>query len=151
MIEIVDTFLPHNPSGLWGIVVAWAGGQQGRQALLVLWCLWFFMDHFQTWQGHSCPNISDEFDYGGSALLKMCIIDHLMSWSILAFLGSFLKPSKFGTNVGLNMLLNLSFKFYHGHKICVCVWGGGVGGGGWIFYVLSNFAHWKWPLTLSHP
>ena len=39
--------------------------------------------------------ISAEFDYGGSALLNMRIMGHLMSQAILAFLGSFfmLKPS----------------------------------------------------------
>ena len=37
------------------------------------------------------PKILDEFDYGGSALLNMCIIDHLMSWPLLAFLDSFFK------------------------------------------------------------
>ena len=34
------------------------------------------------------------FNYGGSALLHMCIIGHLMSQAILAFLGSFLAATK---------------------------------------------------------
>ena len=39
--------------------------------------------------------ISEEFDYGGSALLNMRKMGQLMSQAILAFLGSFftLKPS----------------------------------------------------------
>ena len=35
-----------------------------------------------------CPKISDEFN---SASLDMHIMDHLMRWSILAFLDSFFK------------------------------------------------------------
>ena len=38
-----------------------------------------------------CPKISDQFDYGGSALSNMRIMDHLMSQSLLAFLESFFK------------------------------------------------------------
>ena len=37
------------------------------------------------------PKISDEFDYRGSALLNMRIMDHLMSRPLLAFLDSFFK------------------------------------------------------------
>ena len=37
-----------------------------------------------------CPKILDELDYGGSASLDMCIMDHSMRWSILAFLDSLL-------------------------------------------------------------
>ena len=45
----------------------------------------------------------------------MHIMGHSMSWSILTFLGSCsqLKPSNFGTNVGLTMLLNINSGFYH--------------------------------------
>ena len=38
-----------------------------------------------------CPKISDESNYGGSALLDMLIMDHLMSQPLLAFLNSFFK------------------------------------------------------------
>ena len=50
--------------------------------------------------------ISDEFDYGGSASSNMFIMDHLMSQALLASLDSFFKAkvTKFGTNLGLNML-----------------------------------------------
>ena len=37
------------------------------------------------------PKISDEFDHGGSALLNMRIMDHLMHRPLLAFLDSFFK------------------------------------------------------------
>ena len=43
------------------------------------------MDHIEISQGYSYPKISDKFDYGGSALLDMCIMDHLMSRHLLAF------------------------------------------------------------------
>ena len=46
-----------------------------------------------------CPKISDMFDYGGSALLDMCIVDCLMSLSVLAFLDSFLTLGLFGWRV----------------------------------------------------
>ena len=41
----------------------------------------------------NCPKISNKFDYGGSASSDtcMCIMDGLISWSILAFLDSFFK------------------------------------------------------------
>ena len=37
------------------------------------------------------PMISDKFNYGGSASLNMRIMDHLMRWTILDFLYSFVK------------------------------------------------------------
>ena len=56
--------------------------------------------------------ISDEFDYGDSALLNMRIMDHLKSQAILAFLDSFFT---FGTSLGLIMLFKISSGFYHNH------------------------------------
>ena len=38
-----------------------------------------------------CLKISDKFDYGGSAIFNTCIMDHLMSRPLLAFLESFFK------------------------------------------------------------
>ena len=87
--------------------------------------------------------ISDKFDYGVSASLNMRIMGHLMSQAILAFLGVQgwggggsgrvvlndngrvyqskaadalvqVKTTKFGTNVGLNMLLNISSRYLGG-------------------------------------
>ena len=69
-----------------------------------------------------CPKILDELDYGDSVSLNMCIIDHLMSWSILSFQDSFFKSKviKFGTNVWINMLVNISFTFYRNRNIFFC-------------------------------
>ena len=89
--------------------------------------------------------ISDEFNYnyGGSASLNMRTIDHLMNRALLAFLDSFFKlksPNKFGINVGLNMLINISTGFLHNRQK---IWR--------IFNAFSNFTHGKSPLALSRP
>ena len=51
--------------------------------------------HRSFWNmARTFPKIVDEFDYGGSASLYMCIMDHWMRWSILAFLDWFLAATK---------------------------------------------------------
>ena len=77
-------FSPHSPSGLQGIVIPQVGRLQGRQAPLALLHPQFFMDLGKNFH---CSEISDEFDYGDLASLNLCIIDFLMSWSILSFSG----------------------------------------------------------------
>ena len=39
-------------------------------------------------------------------------MDRFMSWALLAYL----KVTKFGTHVGLNMLINISCEFYHNRQ-----------------------------------
>ena len=55
-----------------------------------------------------------------------------MSQVLLAFLGSFVqaKGTKFYTNVGLDMLINLSSRFYYNHQKYMAN----------FFYTFSNFA-----------
>ena len=54
-----------------------------------------------------CPRCSDEFDYGDSASPNSRIMANLMSWTILALMGSFckLELSNFVIDAGLNMFL----------------------------------------------
>ena len=87
--------------------------------------------------------ISEEFDYGGSALLNMRIMDHLMSRPLLAFLDSLFKlVTKFGIKVGLKMLININSWFFHNRQKKINCW---------FFFAFCNFAHGKSPLALSHP
>ena len=58
-----------------------------------------------------CSKILDEFDYGGSASLNLCIMDHLMSRLRLTLLLVQGKAIKFCTNVEFN-IFDISSGFY---------------------------------------
>ena len=75
---------------------------------------------FKIGKDIDCPKISDVFDYGAPASLHMRIINHLITQSILAFLGFIFrtKDIKVGAHVGWNMLINISFMFYR-NRNCV--------------------------------
>ena len=63
-----------------------------------------------------CSRVSEEFDYGGSGPLNMRIMDHLLNRSISAIRDSFFfryKAIKTGTNVQLNVLIDISCGFHH--------------------------------------
>ena len=87
--------------------------------------------------------ISDEFGYGGSASLIMCVMDRLMSRALLALCGLIFQAevTKFGTNIILNMFINISSGLNHNRQKLF----------GECFYAFSNFAHWKSLLSFSHP
>ena len=90
-----------------------SGYWQGRQVPLNTHVRNFSRIIFKLGKDIYCPKILEDFDYGGSASLNMCIMDHLRKQPLWAFLDSFFKlVTKFGTNVGIIMLINLSFGFY---------------------------------------
>ena len=148
MFEIaLFDFMVFYLAALKGSGVLWspegAGGRQGRQTLLTLSRAQFFTDHFQTWQGHLLP-----YDLGLIRLRRFCFITHAHNgpFNEPAFFWHFwthfqAKFTKFGINVGLHMLINISSGFYRNRQ--ENIWR--------ILFAFSNFAHWKSPLTLSRP
>ena len=75
------------------------------------------------------PKISNEFDHGGSASLNMRI-NELASFGIPGLIFQ-AKATKFGTKVGLNMLINISSGFFIIAKNIL----------GKFFFAFCNFAH----------
>ena len=82
------------PSTLKDIVVAWVGGRASGRAdkprehshvrnfLRII---------FKFSKNIYCPQISDEFDHGGSASLNMSKMNHFISLPLLAFLDWFVR------------------------------------------------------------
>ena len=125
-----DRFLPRNPIRLQSIVVARAVGRsvgwQGRA--LTLSRQWFFSDHFQTWQGHSLPEVLGRF--------RLWII----WWADQSWVHFFkVKTIKYGTNIALNMLFNKSSGFCYKCDFFLL-----------IFSCVFQLRTLKSPLALSH-
>ena len=128
-------------------VGGWAGERQGRQAPLILSRPEFFTDHFQTSQGHLLPYLLP-YDLGRVRSWRFCLIKYAhnaplnepASFGILGLIFQ-AKVTKFGTKVGLKMLININSGFFHSRQKK-----------NWqFFFAFCNFAHGKLPLALSRP
>ena len=84
-----------------------------------------------------CPTIPNEYDYGGSASLKMRIMVRLISRALLAFLGSFVSSlsNQIWYTCRVEHVNIISYGFYHNHQNFMAIF--------------SDSTHLKSPLALS--
>ena len=68
---------------------------------------------FKCGKKYYLPKLWYEFDYGDSGLLYMCIMDHLMSWSIMAFVRSFFKWKPPNARIENHSQCSHIYIFYH--------------------------------------